>query len=204
MKRFLNLVITNMANSLKPMIILAVITIVVQVGLYSFNLVTREDYKEIKDAMETADEEDVICYRTVEFITDKEEMMFYILMIIIGVSGISLTGNKQREKDGKISVLRMLPAKRATLFWSNALANMLAVVGIYIVNIGCVGLCCLIYGMLVHEKFMEAGIDRIDGSDLWGMIWYLFTFIVSALVMTCVHSKRVYSINAKKRGGQNE
>ena len=204
MKRFINLVITNMANVIKPMIILAMVTIVLQVGLYSFNLVTREDYKENVNTMEMADEEDVICYRTVEFITEKEEIIFYLLMLIIVVTGISVTANKQREKDEKISVLRMLPVKRATLFWSNALANILSVVGIYIVNVGCVGLCYLIYGMLVHDKFMEAGIDRIDGSDLWGMIWYLCTFIVAALVMTGVHSKRVYSIKTKKRGGQNE
>ena len=52
------------------------VTIVLQVGLYSFNLVTREDYKENVNTMEMADEEDVICYRTVEFITEKEEIIF--------------------------------------------------------------------------------------------------------------------------------
>ena len=76
MKRFINLVITNMANVIKPMIILAMVTIVLQVGLYSFNLVTREDYKENVNTMEMADEEDVICYRTVEFITEKEMNQF--------------------------------------------------------------------------------------------------------------------------------
>mgnify|MGYP003467948481 CR=1 FL=1 len=92
MKRFLNLVITNMANVLMPIIILSLITVIIQVGIYSFNLVTREDYKENVNVMEDADNQEVICKRPVEFITETEEVLFYTLMLITVVAGVFLTG----------------------------------------------------------------------------------------------------------------
>lgn len=204
MKRFINLITVNMANLIKPMIILAVITIVVQVSLYSFNLVTREDYTGNENIMDLADEEETICFKTVEFITETEEILVYTLMLITVMAGIVFTGVNQREKEGKMSVLRMLPEKRITLFAANAIANIFAVVGIYVVNIGCVGVCYLIYSMLVHEKFREAGIDRIDGSSVWGMSWFLIMFVITALVMTVVYSKQAYAYKFKKRGDNNE
>lgn len=204
MKRFLNLVITNMANVLMPIIILSLITVIIQVGIYSFNLVTREDYKENVNVMEDADNQEVICKRPVEFITETEEVLFYTLMLITVVAGVFLTGFRIREKNEILSVFRMLPVKRITLFCVSAASNILSVLGIYLVNLTSVALCYIIYNGLVHIKFREAKLDRIDGLAVGEMIMFLIIFTVPAVVMTIVYYKKAYSIKGKKRGDKNE
>ena len=204
MKRFFNLVITNMANVIKPMIILAVITVVVQVFIYNFNLVTGENYKKNSYEMDLEDQEDVICASPVEFMTEENELIYYAIMLITINVGVGLIGHKIREKDEKISVFRMLPVKRSTLFFANLVAKLIPAVGIYIINLACVAIFYLIYMAQVPYKFREGKIDRIDGTDIGLMLWYLFVCIAVAVIAAVIHSKKAYAIRGKKRGGNDE
>lgn len=197
MKRFLNLVITNMANSLKPMIILAVITIVVQVGLYSFSLFARDDYKENELWMEDIEEEDIICENPVEFLDETYCKLFNVVTIVSVVVSIMLVKSNSREKDNKISIIRLLPVKRSTLFRAKAVSNGILVVGCYFINIACIGISYILYNAILHEKFRAARIRVIDDTNLMIMLIEVIVLIIWVLIQAAGYTKKAYSIYSK-------
>lgn len=194
MKRFFNLVITNMANALKPIIILAVITVAVQVILYSFSLFAREDYKDNTNLMIMAEEENIICEKPINFMDESYVRLFIFVTNITVIVSIMLVKNNSREKDAKLSMLRLLPVKRSILFRAKATANTILIVGIYIINVACLGISYMVYNTVVHEKFREARIERVDDFFTVIMLVELIVCVISAIILSAIDSKKAYSV----------
>lgn len=194
MKRFFNLVITNMANAIKPMIILAVVTMVIQVGLYSFSLFARDDYKENEKYIGFIEEESYICEKPIKFIDETYCRLFNTITIITVVVSIMLVGSNSREKDEKISVIRMLPVKRSTLFKAKAVSNGILVIGCYFINISCLGISYILYKIIVIKKLRAARLVIIDDSNMINMLVEIIALIICVLIQAAKYSKKTYSI----------
>lgn len=194
MKRFFNLVITNMANAIKPMIILAVITIVVQVGLYSFSLLARDDYKENEQHKHFVEAENYMCENPVEFLDETYCKLFNIITIITVVVSIMLVESNSREKDERISVIRLLPVKRSILFRAKVVSNGILVLGCYLINIACFGISYILYKIIVHEKLRAARLVIIDDTNLMIMLIEVIVLIICVLIQVAKYSKKAYSI----------
>lgn len=194
MKRFFNLVITNMVNAIKPIIILAVITVAVQVLLYSFSLFAREDYKDNTNLMIMAEEENIICEKPINFMDESYVRLFIFVTNITVIVSIMLVKNNSREKDAKTSILRLLPVKRSILFRAKATANTILIAGIYIINVACLGISYMVYNTVVHEKFREARIERVDDFYAVIMLVELIVCVIGAIILSAIDSKKAYSI----------
>ena len=194
MKRFFNLVITNMANAIKPMIILAIITIVVQVGLYSFSLFARDDYKENEQHKHFVEDETYMCEKPVEFLDETYCKLFNIITIITVVVSIMLVESNSRDKDERISVIRLLPVKRSILFRAKAISNGILVIGCYLINIACLGISYILYKIIVREKLRAARLVMIDDRNLMIMLIEVIALIICVLIQATKYSKKAYSI----------
>lgn len=196
MKRFFKLVITNLANVLKPILILALVTMIVQVGMYNFRLATREDYKLNENLFRDADSIDVICEIPVEFMAESDITLFGALMLISIVVSVMLVALRGREKDNKISILRVLPASRGYLFRAKATANSICIVFIYIINLACVGISYLVFETLIPYKFRELGLYRLTESAIYSIINILVACILCGIIIASDYCKKNYTINS--------
>ena len=188
----MDLLLINFRKSIVPIIILASITVVIQVGMY--NLMLTYD-----DAFESIDTWTYVCTDAVEFLNDDSVMRFNVTGLVSVVACIMIICFCGKEKEEHRLVIKNLPVKRIVLFLAKFIQVALSIAFIYCVNYAAMFLDYLFYKIRVEEEFRDVFVFYIYNDVAKTFLVELGILLFVALIISFFYALKNYRI---KKGGK--
>ncbi len=203
MKKFADVIIMDFRKILLPIMLLACITVAVQIGVYTFALMGSEAYEEYIELGENVYGTDVFCTNPVSFIGEGRVERWNVVGLISLIIGIMLTLFCGKETEQNISIIRNLPVNRFVLWLAKFVQVMLSLLLVYCANYTAMFLQYVIYKKMVIEKFRALFVFEWNNSVLETFFMELGVLAVFAIVISVIYSVKNYSIKTKKNGGRS-
>lgn len=205
MKQFMNVMLMNFRKILLPIMILACLTVVVQVVVYTLGLTQNDAYAAYAGLGYEAYRGSVICTEPVCFMTDLQTDRWNTVGLVSLIIAILFTVFIGKDSEQNISIIRNLPVKRVVLWLAKLVAVVLPLALVYCANYTAMFAQYLIYQNKVIDKFREVFVFYWNNGMTRTFFIELGVLIVIAVVISVFYSVKNYSIkNAKKGGTSNE
>ena len=198
MKRFIDLLIMNFRKSVLPIIILVIVTVLVQVGLYNLMFSYDDRYENYR-----VHQGSTVAYALpVEFLDDNEVNRWNVVGFISLTAGIFLVSFCSREKEENYMVLRNLPVRRCLLWMAKFTQLTLCLVLVYLANYAALFLQYLIYTLKVKEEYRELFVFWWNNKTCSTFFSELIILIAIALLISVIYSNKHYKISKIRKGGK--
>lgn len=202
MKQFMNVMLMNFRKILLPIIILACVTVVVQVGMYNIFLGQDAAYAVYTAWGDEAGNNDVVCTEPVYFMGNEQVNSWNIVGLASLIIAIMLTIFVGKDNEQNIDIIRNLPVKRGVLWLAKLVSVVLPLVFVYCTNYAAMFLNYQIYKAKVIEKFRALFVFYWNNEMVETFLLELLVVIVIALIISVIYSVKYYRIKTSKKGGK--
>lgn len=198
MKKFLDLLVMNFRKCVLPMIILAVITVVVQVSMYNVALSHDDAYKnyELRKGMASG------YAMPVEFLDNDRVDRWNVAGLVSLTAGVLLVCFCGKEKVEHHMVIRNLPVRRSVLWLAKFIQLGLSLALVYLANYAALFIQYIIYQSKVEEEYRALFAFWWNNKVCSTFFGELIALIVLALIISVIYSIKHYSIRRIKEGGK--